>query len=111
MLRYRGSQREHCLGWWVTDHQRGERFALNDDEKIMLDMLSESMDAAIAEARVPLLRSNKFWTPHRIDAAKDRLLTAISDNRHGDSIEWNFLRAMTAEDWRIWVRRIIRDSN
>lgn len=109
-LRYRGWRRERCLGWWVTDHQRGEEFVLSNDEKAMLDALSESMDAVIAEAKIPWLRSNRFWTPQRIDAAKDRVLAAISDNRHGDSIEWDFLRAMMPDDWRNWVGRIADES-
>lgn len=106
MLRHGESWRERCRTW-VTDHRRRERFALTDDEDLLLDVLSENMDAVAKDARISLLKLGRFWTPQKIDAAKDRVLAAISDNRHGDSIEWDWLKAMPPDQWKAWLREIV----
>jgi hypothetical protein len=110
LLRFGKAWREHCPTW-VTDHERGERFALSDEESLLLDSLLENMHAVIDEARVPLMRSNKFWTPQRIAGAKDRVLAAIRDNRHGDATEWDSLRAMTSADWKTLLREITENPH
>jgi hypothetical protein len=30
---------------WVTDHERGERFQLTEDEELMMQALADNMDA------------------------------------------------------------------
>lgn len=97
--------RSRCRAW-VTDHQRGERFQLSDADEAMMDVLLENMHAVADAARVPLWRSNRFWTPTKIDIARDRVLTAISERRHGNLIEWQRLEAMRPEDWMEWLRNI-----
>ena len=98
---------------WITDHERGERFQLSEDEELMMTVLSENMDAVYDPRRVPFLirflRVKEVWTPQRIDLAKDRVLTAISDRRHGNPEEWDRLKAMTPQEWIAWLGTIVEN--
>jgi hypothetical protein len=70
---------------WITDHECGERYQLSDDEEVMMNVLSENMDAVADVAKVCFWQLNKFWTPQRIVAARNHILSAISARRHGDA--------------------------
>ncbi len=91
---------------WVTDHKRGERFQLSEDEELMMAVLADNMDAAADLANVSFWKLNRFWTPEKIDLVRDRVLAAISNQRHGDPKEWDRFKAMTPEEWIDWVRAI-----
>ena len=93
---------------WITDHERGERFQLSEDEELMMQVLGDNFDTVADLTKVPFWKLNKFWTPRRIDLAKDRVLAAISDRRHGDPKEWNRFKAMTPDEWTDWLRTITR---
>jgi hypothetical protein len=105
-LRFGKAWREHCVTW-VTDRLHNERFALSAEDNILLDVLLENMHPVIDEASVPLHRSNKYWTRGRIHAAKDRVLAAISDHRHGNSLDLQYLRAITPSEWKAWLLTIV----
>jgi hypothetical protein len=87
----------------LTDHQLGERFQLTEDEDLMMDVLSESMEAVADLRKVSFWRLHKFWTLRTIDIAKDRVLAAISDRRHGNTKEWDRLKTMTPDEWSDWL--------
>jgi hypothetical protein len=95
----------------ITDHHSGERFQLAQDEELMLEVLWENMDRVFRQANISFWKANRFWTPARIDFARDHVLAAIIDRRHADPRAWNGLRAWRADDWCNWLRKLVADAN
>jgi hypothetical protein len=84
---------------WITDHERGERFQLSEDEFQMMNVLCDTLLDVM-----PVLSRNRFWKEQGVDIAKDQVLAAISDHHHGNAKEWDRFKAMTPEEWIDWVR-------
>ena len=93
---------------WVTDHERGERFQLTEDEGVMMDVLAENILEVMPflSRNKYVYRENIFWKQQGIDVAKNRVLAAISNHHHGDPKEWDRFEAMTPEEWIDWLRAI-----
>lgn len=77
----------------------------------MMTVLLENMHARTDEAKVKLRHLNQFWSPEKIDLARDHVLGAISKRRHGFPDEWDRLSAMEPEEWQSWLRGIAENSN
>ena len=71
-----------------------------------MNVLAENMDAVADLRKVPFWKLHKFWPPRSIDIAKDTVLAAISDRRHGNTKEWDRLKAMTPDEWIDWLATI-----
>ena len=88
---------------WITDHERGERFQLSEDEDLIMSVLCHTLLDVM-----PVWSRNKFWKnfgkSRASMVARDRVLAAISNRRHGDPKEWDRFKAMTPEEWIDWVR-------
>jgi len=69
----------------------------------MMNVLSENIDAVAELKKVHLWQLNRFWTPEKIIRARDQILTAISDRRHGDVAKWEQLQAMEPTQWINWL--------
>ena len=96
---------------WITDHERGEQFQLSEDEDEMMIVLTEYMDLAAGSPSFKSslsdwLAGSEVWTPVKIDEAKDHVLAAISNRRHGDETGWQSFADMTADEWIAWLREL-----
>lgn len=96
----RGDLRE-CSRASIIDHGRGERYTLKDDEEMMLDALRENIFAICGN---PLDRLD--WSPEKTAAARDDVLEAIAERRHGDPRRWEILAAWSGEEWLAWLRSL-----
>lgn len=100
MLR-RGMDAKECSRARVTDRLGGEQYLLTDDEELMMEVVAENICAIV---RHPIDRLD--WNKDKGFIARDHVLEAIAERRHGDSRKWSTLTAWSREEWLAWLRSL-----